>query len=124
MVLKRAVKQQAQNFHALGMLHRSSVLLAPLVGSCSTPGALSAYLQELGEAEGDDLGHAQGGALAKAQVEVDVDHLPRLQVQQDVVQVPVPQAQHVAHLRPQDQDSARAGSHSDLCHPSLAPLPC
>jgi hypothetical protein len=51
----------------------------------------------LGEAEGDDLGHPQAAPLVEADVVIDVHHLRAAGVQQDVVQVAVPQPHHVPH---------------------------
>ena len=87
----------------------SSVLLFPglahahcqTVRSCIGvhEGVMStAHVQQLREAEGHDFGHAQLAAAVEGDIEVDVHGAAAPRLQQHIVQVPVAQAQQVAHL--------------------------
>ena len=49
------------------------------------------------EAEGHEVGHGQAPRSVEHGCEVDVHHLAGAVVEQDVVQVPVTKAHHVAH---------------------------
>ena len=55
-------------------------------------------MQQLRQAEGHDFGHAQLAPTVEGHVEVDVHDAAAPRLQQHVVQVPVAQAQQVAHL--------------------------
>ena len=57
------------------------------------------HVQQLRQAEGHDFRHAQLAAAVEGHVEVDVHQAAAPRLQQDVVQVAVPQAQQVAHLQ-------------------------
>ena len=52
----------------------------------------NAYLHSVREPKGDNLRHWQLAPAVKHNVEVNMHHLCRALIQQDVVQVPVPQA--------------------------------
>lgn len=66
-----------------------------------------ACLHNVGEAKGDNLGHAQLQAAIEGQVEVNMHHLGRVQIQQDVVQVPVSKPQNIANLHAPQVDDWR-----------------
>ena len=58
-----------------------------------------AHLQHLCQPEWDNLGHPQPQALIEDDIEVDVNQLPCAAVQQDVVQVAVPEPKQPAYLQ-------------------------
>lgn len=62
-------------------------------------------MQQLRQAEGHDFGNAQLAPLVEGHVEVDVHHAAAPLEQQDVVQMPVAQAQQVADLQKQQPGS-------------------
>ena len=58
-----------------------------------------AHLQHLSQPERDNLRHPQPQALIKDNIEVNVHKLPCAAVQQDVVQMPVPEPQQPSNLQ-------------------------
>lgn len=69
-----------------------------------------AHVQQLREAEGHDFRHAQLAAAVEDDIEVDVHDAAAPRLQQHVVQVPVAQAQQVAHLPPHSNRSSSSGT--------------
>ena len=83
----------------------------------------TSHLDHGRQAERHDLRHTQPAAALENDVEVDVHDAAGLRVEQDVVQVPVAQAQQVTHLQVSTEWQSAAALLLVAWHQQAGPMP-